>query len=254
MVLTILLVFLIGLFVGSFLNVVIDRLPRNESFVKGRSYCESCKHTLSGWDLVPLFSFLYLRGKCRYCHTGLSLKYPLLEGITGLLYVLTYLSFYQNLYLVVFGIAVINALIIIFFIDLYKGIIPFVIILPMIILTAVYGLLFLSPSENIMHFASALVSFLLFFGLFVGTKGRGMGFGDVVYAFFLGLLLGFPNTILALYIAFLTGAFISLILILLRRKKLRGSTIPFGPFLVTGTFIAFLWGDLITNYILTTLL
>ena len=137
---------------------------------------------------------------------------------------------------------------------MYIGVIPFVIILPMIILTAVYGLLFLSPSENIMHFASALVSFLLFFGLFVGTKGRGMGFGDVVYAFFLGLLLGFPNTILALYIAFLTGAFISLILILLRRKKLRGSTIPFGPFLVTGTFIAFLWGDLITNYILTTLL
>ena len=81
-----------------------------------------------------------------------------------------------------------------------------------------------------------------------------MGFGDVVFAVFMGLLLGFPNTIFALYIAFLTGGIFSLILVLLRRKKLRGSTIPFGPFLVIGTYSAFLWGEYMTNYILKFLL
>jgi prepilin signal peptidase PulO-like enzyme (type II secretory pathway) len=92
-------------------------------------------------------------------------------------------------------------------------------------------------------------SFLFLFLLFVGTKGRGMGFGDVVFAGYMGLLLGFPYVAVAHYIAFLTGAFISSILILLKRKHLKGSTIPFGPFLVLGTYTSFLWGEKILELI-----
>lgn len=250
-----LVLFIFGLFIGSFLNVVIDRLPRGESFWSGRSYCEACHHTLSGLDLIPLFSYLALRGKCRYCHIPLSIQYPLLEAITGIVFALSYIFSPKNSLLdIIFFLIIASVLIIVFFIDLFEGIIPFVIIIPATILTFLYLLATKIPSDVLISFLTALGASGFFLALFLGTKGKGMGFGDVVYAFFMGLLLGFPNTILGLYIAFLTGAAISLILILRKRKRLRGSTIPFGPFLVLGTYSALIWGNLIVNHIFQTIL
>ena len=149
---------------------------------------------------------------------------------------------------IIFSLFSVSVLIVIFFIDLNQGIIPFKVILPTILITVVF-FLFKDQSTFLTHMLSGIAVSLFFFLLFAATRGKGMGFGDVVYALFLGLLLGFPNSIIGLYIAFLTGAVISLILVLLKRKKLRGSTIPFGPFLVLGTFIAYIWGDLITGFI-----
>lgn len=250
----IIFVTIIGLFIGSFLNVVIDRLPRGESFWSGRSYCESCKHVLSGRDLIPLFSFLSLRGKCRYCHARLSYQYPLLEALTAACFLLTYLFLPSySLVSAIFSLIIVSVLIIIFFIDLFEGIIPFKIIIPATVLTAAY-LLTYDPSIIVMHVVTALLTASFFFFLFAITKGKGMGFGDVVYAFFMGLLLGFPNTVLGLYIAFLTGAGVSLILIVLKRKKLKGSTIPFGPFLVLGTYVVLVWGGMITDFFFNTIL
>lgn len=265
--------FIVGLFFGSFLNVLSDRLPRDESVVKGRSHCEKCKKTLNWNDLIPLFSFLFLKGKCRYCHTHLSYYYPLVELVTGVLFAFTYLWVVQTqfqisniqypisnsflagvspeffVYLKLFyTLFVVSTLIAIFFADLKFGIIPDKLTFLGIFVTAAYLLLTVPFSLLLPYLLSALGSFLFFLALFIVTRGRGMGFGDVKLAFWLGLLLGFPAIIPALYIAFLTGAAISIILIISRKAKIK-HTIPFGPFLVFGTLVTFfMQGNLVQMF------
>ena len=261
-------VFLIGLFVGSFLNVLVDRLPRDESVIGGRSHCDKCKKILKLYDLIPLFSFLYLRGKCRYCRTPLSFYYPVVEMTTGALFVLA-LKFTSeeslrntsevaegllrggSLDFVIAGyyLFIISSLIVIFFTDLKYGIIPDKIIFPAIIISFSY--LILNTQYLILpHILSAVGASLFFLALFLITKGRGMGFGDVKFSFLMGLVLGFPGIAIALYIAFLTGALIGCILIVWKKKKLSGTKIPFGPFLVFGTVIALFFGEGIMQNIL----
>lgn len=258
-----LLIFLLGLCVGSFLNVVIDRIPQKKSIIKNRSHCDFCKKTLAWYDLIPIVSFLLLKGKCRYCGSALSLQYPAVEFATGLLF-LSILSLYVPLALslnsipfilssiegsmvsIVFLLIVFSSLLAIFVIDIKYGIIPDAILFPITFLTFISLILnyeFLIPA-----FLSGVVCFLLFFFIVFVTKGRGMGFGDVKYAFFMGLFLGYPTIVIGLYAAFLTGAALSLILIVVRKKRF-GQTIPFGPFLVIGTFIGYFWGlDLVNSY------
>lgn len=228
--------FILGLFVGSFLCLTADRIIRDETFLKGRSYCEYCKHTLSFWDLFPVASFLFMGGKCRYCQKKLSWRYPFSEVTTGVVFVLTYMaigisSFPQLL----FYLFVVSALLVILLSDVQYGIIPDKIVYPLFLFILLFRVL---TGEHMYatFFLSSLGSGVFFLLLFLLTKGKGMGFGDVKFSFVIGFLLGFPATVYALYIAFLTGAFVSLILILWRRKQIK-STIPFGPFLVVGTMI-----------------
>lgn len=244
-------IFIVGLVVGSFLNVLIDRIPRGENIFTGRSHCEFCHHPLGGGDLIPLVSFMLLRGKCRYCHKKLSLYYMIIEIITGILFVFVVV---YPLYSIPYVLFIISSLIVVFFTDLKYGIIPFPIVLPAIIIVSIY--LFLSPNPDTLftNFLAALGAGSFFFLLFLLTRKRGIGFGDVVYALLMGLLLGFPKIILGLYIAFLTGAAVSLILVVAKQKKLHGGTVPFGPFLVFGTVVSLFWGDLIINKILFYLL
>ena len=239
--------FFIGLFFGSFLNVVIDRLPKNESIVRGRSHCESCNHILSWIDLIPLLSYFSTNGKCRYCHVALSLKYPLFEVVTGVLfaesfYVLAIGKGFESLITfpfilnVIYSLYILSSFLIIFFIDLEHGFIPDKIVYPGIIVSLIY-LLFVHFDVNFL--LAALAAFIFFYAIYFFTKKRGMGFGDVKLAILLGLFLGFPKIVIALYIAFLTGAAISLILVIAKKKKFHGGSIPFGPFMVIGALIAF---------------
>lgn len=246
-------IFILGLFIGSFLNVLADRLPRNETIL-GRSHCESCKKELKWYDLIPLFSFAYLRGRCRYCSSRLSLQYPIVELVTGALFAFTiyYLPITNSLtsYLVssIYLLIIVSALIAIFFADLRHGIIPDKIIFPAVIVSVFY--LFLIPNSSfIIHILSALGASLFFFLIYLLTKGKGMGFGDVKLAFLLGLFLGFPATLFALYIAFLTGGLIGFILILWRKKKLK-TAIPFGPFLVLGSLLSLFFQSQILGIVL----
>ena len=236
-------IFFLGTFIGSFLGVVVDRLPIGESILKGRSHCDHCRKTLGVLDLVPVFSFLVLRGKCRYCHKRLSYFYPIIEVVSGVLFVVVLMNSGISNYIEIFYLLfIISELIALFFIDLKYGILPFPIIASATIITFLYQIL--NTEYFILNnILSATCAFLFFLALFLGTRGRGMGFGDAVYAFFMGLLLGFPKIVLGLYIAFVGGALVALFLILLKRKKLKGSTIPFGPFLVAGTIISLFWGD-----------
>ena len=274
------IIFLLGLAVGSFLNVLIDRLPKEENVLVGRSYCDHCRHQLVWYDLIPLLSFVLLAGRCRYCQKKISWQNPLVELVTGGFFVLVVFRILGDLggsgisvtsicYLPA-GKAgllfVICSLIVIFFADLKYGIIPDRIVFPAIVLTSLFhfaGVFLLRPTirgvpsghlgggtSPILNSQFSILNYLLaglvasgFFGLLVVlTKGRGMGLGDVKLAFLMGLVLGLPRIIVALYFAFLTGALVSAILILSKKKKF-GQTVPFGPFLVGGTIFALFYGN-----------
>jgi len=255
-------IFIFGSAVGSFLGVIVDRFSSKESIWKGRSHCDHCRHILGVLDLVPIFSFLFLGGKCRYCHKKLSWFYPSIEICTAIVYLAASsvvianpggsIFQLQHLIQLLYYFILSGALIVIFFADLRYGIIPFTAVAAALCMTIVWY--FLSPvldlHINILaSIASALGAGGFFFLLFFLTKGRGMGFGDVVYAFLMGFTLGFPGVFLGLYIAFVTGAIVSLLLVAIKKKRFKGGTIPFGPFLVSGTLISLLWGNFLLGVI-----
>ena len=237
------IVFLLGCAVGSFLNVVVDRSNEGKSFLKGRSHCDHCRHKLHWFDLIPIVSFLLLSGKCRYCKAKLSFYYPIVEIITGLSFVWISVLYFPSLLTIGYFFFIISCLIVIFFADLKYGIIPFFSVIPAVALAFLWYLFIPGNLPISNYLLSGLGAFLFFFLLFAITKGKGMGFGDVVYAFLMGFLLGFPKIVLGFYTAFIAGALISLFLVWLHKKKLKGSTIPFGPFLVAATVISMFWGD-----------
>ena len=236
--------FIFGTIFGSFLNVSIDRLSTGRSVVRGRSYCEHCKKTLSAIELVPLVSFLLQKGKCKHCKAKIPPRLFVVELIIGVLFPLLYLYQQQtslSLLPVVFLGIIIVFLIGIFFADISYGLIPDKMVI-VIFFSAIFYLLSINaPFLN--HLLSGFGALLFFLTLFVVTKGKGMGFGDVKLSFVLGLLLGFPLIVLCLYLAFLTGALVSIILVIWKKLRFFGGTIPFGPFLVFGTIIALFFGN-----------
>jgi prepilin signal peptidase PulO-like enzyme (type II secretory pathway) len=246
-----LFVFLFGLAVGSFLNCIIYRFEKNESFLKGRSYCPNCHHVLAWQDLIPIFSFLILKGKCRYCGKKISLQYPLVELTTAILFVLIFNMAAFNLrtiYYLMIG----CFLIIIFVYDLKHYIIPDKVIYPAIALTLIFNFKFLIFKQfqifkySILSAFGSAVFFLLIFSI---SRGKWLGFGDVKLGFLMGLFLGFPKILVALFFAYFIGAIIGIGLVLAKKKTLK-SEVPFGPFLVAGTFIALFFGSQLINWYL----
>lgn len=229
-------IFLLGLFFGSFLNSLIYRLKKREKIFLSRSHCPHCHHVLRWQDLIPVFSFLFLRGKCRYCKKSISLQYPVVEILTAILFLITFLkaeNFLSFLFLVFFF----SSLLVIFIFDLKYLEIPDQIIFPTIFLAFLYRLIF-SKSSFFNYLLSGLFSFLFFFSFYFFSKGKLMGLGDSFLVLFLGLFLGFPSILLALIFAFLLGGFFSFVLLILKKKKLKDE-IPFAPFLISGFFFSF---------------
>ena len=236
-----LLRFVLGLCVGSFLNVLIDRLPKGESIWFGRSRCDFCKKPLRWCELIPIISYLLQAGRCRRCRKKLSLQYPIVELTTGLGFVLIQGQAFDARQGLALSITF-SALLVIFVADLKYMIIP-----DSMIVVGLLGVLLQGhPLQTLLPGAGAMLFFLL---LFFVTHARGMGFGDVKLSFLLGLWLGFPQIIIALYLAFLTGAIVGVTLILARKKKLK-SKIAFGPFLIVGAVGAKVWGDILVKMVL----
>jgi len=231
-----LFIFFLGLAVGSFLNCVIYRLETGGSFLGGRSFCPHCRHKLGFWDLIPVLSFLWLRGRCRYCQERISFQYPLVELTVGILFVLIHL----NSATAFLAYVIVPFLIVIFVYDLKHYIIPDKVIYPVIALVLIF---------NFSAWPSALGAAAFFAAIVLISRGKWMGLGDVKLAFLMGIILGFPNILAALFLAFLAGAIIGIGLIALGRKKMK-SEVPFGPFLVTGTLIAMFWGEELINWYL----
>jgi leader peptidase (prepilin peptidase)/N-methyltransferase len=242
-----LIIFIFGLFFGSFLGVLADRLPKDETVIKGRSHCDFCKKELRWFDLIPLLSFLATGGKCRYCKKRLPLFYPLIEIATGIVFVLAlrFLAYPSTLALVIY-LAILSLLIVVFFMDLKHGVILNNVLALEIIAVAIYLLLF-NQSAILINIVCAVLAFGFFFAtawLFKLVRGKdGMGGGDIKLAFVLGLLLGFPDIIVCLYLAFLTGAITGIILVLWSKKSPEKTSLAFGPFLVFAAIIALLWGN-----------
>lgn len=247
------LIFLFGLVVGSFLNCLIYRLEIGQSFLKGRSYCPYCKHILSWKDLIPIFSFLILKGKCRYCGKKISWQYPLVELATAILFILITSNFqlptsnFQNLFIISYWLFVVSSLIIIFVYDLKHYLIPDKVIYPTIAISFFYQLLTSNIEHLTSNFLLGFLPSLFFLAIILISKEKWMGWGDFKLAILMGLILGWPKILLALFFAFFLGALIGLILIFLGKKTLK-SEIPFAPFLVSGTFLAIFFGKEIINF------
>jgi len=244
-------VFLFGLIVGSFLNCIIYRLETQGNFLKGRSFCPHCKHILSWQDLIPIFSFIFLKGKCRYCQKKISWQYPLVEIATGTIFLLifsfyfipTLFQFITTLYLFIVS----SFLITIFVYDLKHYIIPDKIIYLAIAIALIFNLLKSDFQWKSDFLISAFAASLFFLLIVLVSRGRWMGVGDIKLAFLMGLVLGWPGILVALLSAFYIGAIFGLGLMALGKKKLK-SEVPFAPFLVTGTFLALFWGEKLINW------
>ena len=241
--------FILGTILGSFAKATADRSLDGKSFW-GRSFCPSCKRNLRWNDLFPILSYLILQAKCRYCRKKINIEYFLIEVILGLL--IAYLfhlsggiqSLPDGLELL-FKTYFITVLAVLFLTDIKKMLIPDRIILPSLIISLIYLAIFQLVYSLVVGLG--IVSFFLL--LIIITRGKGMGGGDVKFGAFIGFGLGFPDGILAIMLAFLTGSLWALYLIILGKKHF-GENIPFGPFLVIGSLIALFWGNWIVDWYL----
>ena len=228
------------------MNCLIYRLDKERSFLEGRSFCPNCKKILKWQDLIPILSFLFLKGKCRHCKEKISWQYPLVEISAGVIFLLIF-NYQSSIINLIFLFYIASSLIIIFTYDLRYYIIPDKVVIPAIITTLIYHLTDQPLLFNFLGAAAMASGF--FFLIFVVSRGQWMGFGDVKLAFLMGLLLGISNVLLALFSAFFFGAVAGLLLMVLRNKSLK-SEIPFAPFLIAGTFVALLWGQQIVQWYL----
>ena len=257
---TILIFFIGGLLIGSFLNVVVYRIQEAESLL-GRSYCPKCKKKISWYDNIPLLSFILLRFHCRNCREKISWQYPLVELLTGMLFLAVGMKFFDpndvsTFFLTAYYLAIISFLIVILVYDFLYMEIPGLALWPAILLAVmfnfwgglgVWGDVGILGSRIFSGALAAAVGFLFFFSLVAVSREKWMGMGDAYLAILLGLILGWPVILLALFLSFLFGATYGIILILARKKSLK-SQIPFAPFLIFGTIISIFFSMPILNW------
>lgn len=243
-VLILIFLFLAGLCVGSFCNVLIYRLPKNEEFVRTPSHCMTCGHELKWFELIPVFSWLIQGGKCRSCGVKLSAQYPAVEAINGFMWLLTGILYQGDWLTVGLYCALFSLLLVITVIDWRTFTIPNGLNLAILILGAVRLVTDLGswPTYIIGMFSVSLV----FLALHIGTGGNGLGMGDVKLVGAAGLLLGWQNMILAVLVGSVAGSVIHII----RMKHGADRRLAFGPYLAAGIWLSALAGpQLISAYL-----
>lgn len=240
--------FLFGITLGSFYNVVGLRVPKKIPFSNDRSYCPKCEHQLSWRELIPILSFLLQAGKCRHCKAKISIVYPIIELATGLLFVFSYIKLGFTLELIT-ALIFISMLIIIFVTDLHYMLIPNKILLFFLpFLVTMRIIVPLDPWYNAI--IGAVGGFGLIFFIILATRGKGMGAGDMKLFGVLGIVLGLGSSLLTFFLAALFGAIIGIIL-QKRQKVGKGQPIPFGPYIVVAAIIAYFYGGNIIDYYLS---
>lgn len=244
-----------------------------KSIFFGRSRCPHCKHQIRWYDNVPILSFLILRGKCRDCHSEISFQYPLVEAATGILFITIFNFIRQPADLIsnfqfadgvilVYLFVVFSGLFAILIYDFKHYIIPNKILYPLILFVLAFSFLSFLNRNSFRNLKLEIVNFeswqgialsllipIFFLSLIIISRGHWMGMGDVKLALFMALFLGWPNIIVAIFLAFWLGTLVSLPLLAFGKKGLK-SQIPFGPFLIIGTFVAFFLGEQIIAWYL----
>jgi len=239
-------VFVLGTAMGSFINVLVDRLIHGQS-IMGRSHCDHCKKILEWYDLFPILSYIFIGGKCRRCHAKLSLEHPLVEAMTGLLFVGTWMLVPLGSLILYWGI--VSCAWIIFLSDLRYKLISDYMQLSLFIFILFQKIIERASIFSLFGDVFAGVMVLLPIGLiYVVTNEKAMGLGDVILAGIIGFFLGIGKGLLALYISFLVGAIVGAVLLIQRKKGMK-STVPFGPFLIIGMLVAGIWGDMLMQII-----
>ena len=243
-----LFVFMVGLSVGSFLNVCIYRLPRNQSILHPASRCPNCQNPLKWYDNIPLLSYSLLKGRCRNCQAPISIRYPLVEILTGILFLLSFLHHpiglsFSSFPLLLKDLIFISLLLPIFFIDLENQIIPNYLSYPIIAAGLISGALAgsLLPSLIGAVIGGALFVTIRLLGSFF-LKEEAMGVGDIKLAAGIGAFLGWKIGLISFFISFLLGTVIVIILLVTHLKK-KKDKIPFAPFLIGASFIYLFIGD-----------
>lgn len=242
-------IFILGLVIGSFLNAVIYRLDKKNSILKGRSRCPKCRKVISWHDNIPILSFVLLKGRCRRCHKEISWQYPLVEFFTGLVFLI-------NSYILASRINFTS-----FSLDFFYNLIISFIISAFLIIIFVYDFRYYLISDKVV-WSLAGVAFLynifnyslinLLIGAIIGvgfflvqylvSKGKWIGQGDIILGLAMGLILAWPKILIGIFLSYLIGSIIAIVLVVINQKKFQ-SRIPFGPFLATGTYLAWLFGD-----------
>lgn len=238
------IIFLFGIVIGSFLNVCIFRIPKKEDIVKTSSHCMSCGYHLKWYDMIPVFSFLALRGKCRKCGAKLSVQYPLIEAANGILYVCIVWTGGLDIESLLYCLLA-SALLVLSVIDFRTYEIPFGINLFILALGLVRVVT--DFSNILLYLAGLLAVSIVLAVLYYATGGKAIGGGDVKLMAACGLLLGWKLIILAFLLGCVLGAFIHVI-----RMKVSGEgrVLAMGPYLSLGVMIAALWGEqMITWYV-----
>ena len=236
--------FILGALVGSFLNVCIRRLPKEEAIYWPRSHCPECKKTLPPYDLVPLFSYLWLKGRCRFCQSRISLEYPLVELLTALLAVWTFSEFGMRVQGISYFVFV-SSLVVITFIDFHHRIIPDTLSIGGTILGFLLSFHFLNIdylNSLIGILAGGGLLLLLAYLYFKFTKREGMGGGDIKLAAMIGAFLGYKAIFLTLFLSSILGSVWGLFMMVLKKESLQYA-IPYGPFLAMGALLALFFQD-----------
>lgn len=241
---TLILIILGGLAWGSFLNVVINRLPLGASLLKPPSSCPSCKKPIKPYDNIPVISYLVLRGRCRNCSARIPFSYFLVELMTPLLFVILHLHFSLSFHFFASCLFT-SALIVLGFIDYHHKILPDKITFPGIVLGLAYSFF-----RNDLSFLQALLgagvgaAFLLtIYGAYYALrKKEGMGLGDVTMMLMVGAYLGWLESLLTLILASFAGALVGVLIIVVRKKNLQ-YMLPYGSFIAPAAYIALVWGD-----------
>ena len=236
-----------GMIIGSFLNVLIYRIPRGLSIIKPNSFCPNCNKPITWYENIPLFSYIMLGGQCSKCRTGISIQYPVVEVITGLFFLFSFLRYGATLDFF-FHIIFFCLLVVISGIDLTHQIIPDILSFPGIALGLLYQLSHGTIVSGIagLIFGGGLILIIRFVGGLVYRK-EVMGMGDVFLCAMIGAFVGFPYIIAAIFFGALFGAVLGVVYIVSTRQS-RESPIPFGPFLSIGGLSIVLFRHLITTF------
>ncbi|MDD4290255.1 MAG: prepilin peptidase [Patescibacteria group bacterium] len=246
------LFFILGAIFGSFLDCLIYRIYREKSIL-GRSFCVSCNKILGFLDLIPIFSYIFLRGKCRHCKSKFGIEHFLVEFILGVLFVFGYwLFFSSNLWIYgnliisfIFYLILVFLLSFIFIYDLKYYLVVDVFVYVGILLSIVFNLIIGSDFYNILY---GVILGIGFFGIqYLLSNGKWLGSGDILLGTLMGSLLGIKNTIVALMICYFSGAMLGILFLIFKKKKMK-SKIPLGPFISFGIFISFIFGEQIIKW------